>query len=75
MTSFSRSPTVLSWDEQESIDCKAQGILTNDTDNVWLSCKTYIGRGTLLYDEVGDFPSRIQMKHWNWDALKGPREI
>jgi hypothetical protein len=71
------APTIaLSWDEEESVNCDAQAIITNGTgDHVWLSCTTTIGRGRLIWSKEDDIPVRIEIDAWNDHALEEPRKI
>ena len=68
------SPFLLNWNESQSIECNSQGIITNGTDIIWISCKTYLGRGRLV--KLGPLNStrmELRMEQWNWHALKGPQ--
>jgi hypothetical protein len=74
MSHVQRSPFLLEWNESESIECNAQGIISNGTDNIWISCKKYIGRGKLVqWNSLNSTPSRplLRMEQWNWHALNG----
>ena len=53
-------PYLLEWKEAESIDCVAQGVITNKTaHHVWISCTKWIARGILrLEAATGTNPER-----------------
>jgi hypothetical protein len=76
-TSVRRKPGAywLQWDTEESINCTAQGLITNEeTNDVWISCTSYLGRGRLILDQAQD-PIGIEIDIWNWNALDGPRAV
>jgi hypothetical protein len=65
----------LQWDTEESINCTAQGLITNEeTNDVWISCTSYLGRGRLILDQAQD-PIGIEIDIWNMEALDGPRAV
>jgi hypothetical protein len=71
-----RSPFLLNWNESQSIECNAQGIITNGTDIIWMSCKKYLARGRLVkLDPLNSTRVELRMELWNWHALKGPQEF
>jgi hypothetical protein len=65
------SLTLLNWTFDESEKCKAQGIITNGTENIWISCTSYIAHGTIQFNKNG-VPIGVLFHHFNYDALDGP---
>ena len=62
---------ILRWNETQSVNCVAQGVITNGTDHVWISCTNYLGRGRFILDANGD-PAEMEIHSWNVQALDGP---
>uniref|UniRef100_A0A7S3L1J2 Uncharacterized protein n=1 Tax=Amphora coffeiformis TaxID=265554 RepID=A0A7S3L1J2_9STRA len=83
---LSTLPTALSflpWDETQRQNCTAQGLITNNTDHVWLSCTSYIAHGRLQYDSSSSSsfsssvaaPTGLVIDKINYNALDGPRRV
>lgn len=65
---------VLDWAFNESQNCQAQGIIAkHGTDDVWLSCTSYIAHGRLRFDS-NSRPVAMVLDRFNLQALEGPQE-
>lgn len=70
------TPYLLEWNLTESIDCVAQAVVTNDTDNLWISCTTYIAKGKFIFDEKEPKdPIGIELDYFNKDPLNNSNLI
>ena len=71
----------LPWDETQRQNCTAQGLITNGTDHVWISCTSYIAHGRLQFDtSASSFsstsaPTGFVINRINYHALEGPRRV
>jgi len=71
----------LRWNREESTACVAQGIIVKG-DNVWLSCTTYLLKGTIGYANESSAdgkprggPTQITITDSDMNALSEPRGI
>mmetsp|Transcript_26546 Transcript_26546/g.52885 ORF Transcript_26546/g.52885 Transcript_26546/m.52885 type:complete len:342 (+) Transcript_26546:62-1087(+) len=60
--------------EFNSSSCVGQGLITNATDYVWISCTTSLHRGRILRNEQRA-PVSVTIELSNRDALDGPRSL
>ena len=69
-----RGISLLQWTNiTQSIECsQPQGIITNGTDHVWLSCRTYIAHGTLQRNPYDGAIVGVHLDQFNYHALDGP---
>ncbi|KAL7557029.1 hypothetical protein ACA910_009300 [Epithemia clementina (nom. ined.)] len=74
-----RSPpgvSLLQWPNlTQSLDCMPQGIVTNGTDHVWMSCLGgFIAHGLLQRNNYGVIIG-LNLHQFNYQALDGPNEL
>jgi len=69
------SPYLLQWeDEHLNTHCQAQGIITNGTDAVWISCTSFVARGRIV-DDYKLVIDRINYQALNHTALANYKHI